>query len=472
MMKILFDLRQYEVSLKRGIGRYMHSLIDSILKNYPEIEISIIKHNENETPTFSYNNDKVKYYYYDKLETYKFENKFDYLFVDDFLSLYSYKGFKIKDINNFFEDLFNQKILANSKRIVCIGHDLVPVLFKAYDKLNYNKYYLQLETASIFEHIFTNSETTKKDFIKYLNIDKDKLTTIYGGADYKFINTNKNYLYSFRNNSIVFISSIDDVRKNIKKLISGFSIAYNKKEIPNDAKLYLCGIYISEETKKDIEFFIEKNNLTKKQIIITGYISDEQLIKLICNSKANFLPSLYEGLGLTILEAYACGTPSFASNVSSMKELVLEECSFDPYDENDIANAIVKAFNDEELCKKSVEFGKKLLEEKCNFDIVSKKVVEKLKELNKTVIMDKAIFMEYNDIKLFSYTNSHIFSTIHHYSDMESVNNSLADLKKIIKKYHRNNYKIIENINDINEIFNLLIENKIYGFKILFSKQM
>lgn len=230
---------------------------------------------------------------------------------------------------------------------MCIGHDLVPVLFKAYYKLNYNKYNLQLETASIFEHIFTNSETTKKDFIKYLNIDKDKLTTIYGGADYKFINTNKNYLYSFRNNSIVFISSIDDVRKNIKKLISGFSIAYNKKEIPNDAKLYLCGIYISEETKKDIEFFIEKNNLTKKQIIITGYISDEQLVKLISNSKANFLPSLYEGLGLTILEAYACGTPSFASNVSSMKELVLEECSFDPYDENDIANAIVKAFNDE-----------------------------------------------------------------------------------------------------------------------------
>ena len=124
-----------------------------------------------------------------------------------------------------------------------------------------------------------------------------------------------------------------------------------------------------------------------------------------------------------ILESYACSTPNFASNISSAKEFVLKECSFDPYD--DMANEIIKAFNDEELCKSSVKFDKKLLKEKCNGYVVSKKVVEKLKELNKTIIMDKAIFIEYKDYKLFSYANSHVFTTIHHYSDMEDINNSL-----------------------------------------------
>lgn len=541
MMKILFDLRLYEVSLDRGIGRYLFSLIDNILKNYPDIDIYIIKINSLQHPIFNYNNNKVKYIYFNKLDSYNFEKKFDYLFLDDFCSLSIYDGFKIKQIKNFFEDLYPNKILENSKRVVCIGHDLYPLIFKTYNKLNYNKYYLQLETACIFEHIFSNSQTTTNDFIKYLKIDNNKLTCIYGGVDSKFINANhyKDYQYSQINNNIIFISSIDDSRKNVKGLIKGFSIAYNQKRIPEDSKLYLCG-KCYEETLKDIEIEIKNNNLTNKQIILTGYISDEELIKLIYSSKASFLPSFYEGLGLPILESYALSTPSFASNVSSTKELVLEECSFDPYDENDIANSIVKAFNDEELCKKSVEFGKKLLEEKCNWDIASKKVVEKLKELNQNVVIDKAIFIEYNDYKLFSYDNSHVFTTITNYNDFEEINNSLLakeynndfipieyynkfldkyeynkkifvlgnsdilqyavkeedknnsylliykieifnilfdyfsnylidDFKKLIKNHYPNYYELIKEINDINKIFNLLIENNIYGFKILFN---
>lgn len=541
-LRILFDLRMYELALHRGIGRYMYCLIDNILKNYPEVDISIIKDNENEHPIFNYNNDKIKYYYYNKLNNYRFHHKFDFLFFDDAHTIYSISGKKIKDINNFIENIFPEKIINVSKRITTIGHDLIPLVLNdnsVNDMTNNIEYFLQLETFLSFEHIFTNSETTKKDFIKYLNIDKYKLTTIYGGAESKFKNVNNNYSYNLRNNHIVFISDLTDLRKNIKKLIEAFSIAYNQKRIPIDSKLYLCG-KCDKETIKNINNEIKKNNLTNKQIILTGYISDKELIELISYSKANFLPSIYEGLGLSILEAYACITPSFSSNISSTKELILEECSFDPYDENDIANAIVKAFNDEELCKKSVEFGAKLIEEKCNWDIASKKVVEKLKELNNNVNLDKAIFIEYNDYKLLSYRDSHIFTIITNYNDFEEINNSLIakeynndfipieyynkfldkyeynkkifvlgsytilkyaiketdknksylliykteifdilfdylsnyllnDFKNLIKEYYIDYYKIIENVNDINEIFNILIKNGIYGFAILFN---
>lgn len=531
-MRILFDFRVYDIDPYRGIGRYIYCLVKHILKNYPEIEISIIKNNEKERPIFNYNNDKVKYYYFDKLDSYDFKDKFDFYFLDDILSASN----KIKDKTDFFNDLYPAKILENSKRIICIGHDLIQLIFHKYYLCNNYYYIIHLETTKIIEHFFVNSEHTKEDFIKYLNIDKDKLTNIYGGVDEKFI-AKKTILNKDKLNNIVFVAGADK-RKNAQGLIKGFAIAYKSEKIPKDSKLYIC-CKIYKDYSDFLENVIKKCNI-ENRVVITGFMRDESLIKLISNSKASFFPSFYEGLGLPILESYALSTPSFASNVSSTKELVLEECSFDPYDENDIANSIVKAFNDEELCKKSVEFGKKLLEEKCNWDIASKKVVEKLKELNQNVVLDKAIFIEYNDYKLFSYDNSHVFTTITNYNDFEEINNSLLakeynndfipieyynkfldkyeynkkifalgnsdilqyavkeedknnsylliykieifnilfdyfsnylidDFKKLIKNHYPNYYELIREIDNINKIFNLLIENKIYGFKILFN---
>ena len=421
-MKILFDFRIYEYSLSRGIGRYIYCLVDHISKEFPEIEISILKVNRDERPIFNYNNDKIKYYFFDELENFNFNTKFDFYFLDDILSM---GGNKIKFLDAFFNDLFPEKILKNSKRVVSIGYDLVPLLFYniyLLDNNLINKYLCHLETIYIQDAIFVISESTKNDFIKYLNIDESKMMNIYGGFDPKFNNLNlDDYDFKRRNNNIVFISVYEDIRKNVFRLIRGFSKAYHSDKIPKDSKLYLCG-KVSEHFRGVVEKEILNNNLTKDNIVITGYISDEKLIELISNSKANILPSIYEGLGLSILESYACNTPSFASNTSSTKELVLEECSFDPYDEDGISNSIIKALTDEKLCNRSLIFGKKLLEEKCNWDIVSKKVVSKLYELSEEVVIDNAVFS--NDIFLSAkYTNSHIFTYLEDKNSIINFNN-------------------------------------------------
>lgn len=436
-MKILFDFRIYECSLSRGIGRYIYCLVDHILKNFPEIEISILKVNRDEKPIFNYNNDKIKYYFFDELENYNFNTKFDFYFLDDILSM---GGNKIKFLDTFFNDLFPEKILKNSKRIVSIIHDLVPLIFSNYYLNNINiknNYFLHLETIYTLDYMFSNSESTKNDFIKYLNIDKNKITNIYGGYDPKFDNLSINtYNYNERNNSIIFISAYEDPRKNIFRLIRGFSKAYYSAKIPKDSKLYLCG-KVSEYFSNIVEKEIVNNNLTKDNIVITGYISDEKLIELISHSKANILPSIYEGLGLSILESYACNTPSFASNISSTKELVLEECSFDPYDENDICNSIIKALTDEELFNKSLIFGKKLLEEKCNWDIVSKKVIEKLRELSNKIEKNTAIFgvlppensgIAHYNAKTFGIdSNFHVFSSFKNYDNFNIANSYIGN---------------------------------------------
>ena len=457
-MRILFDFRVYDIDPYRGMGRYIYCLVTHILKNYPEIEISIIKNNEKEHPVFNYNNDKVKYYYLDKLDSYNFKDKFDFYFLDDILS----ESNKIKNLTDFFNGLYPAKILENSKRIICIGHDLIPLIFHKYYLCDNDYYIIHLETTKIIEHFFVNSEHTKEDFIKYLNIDKDKLTNIYGGVDEKYI-AKKNYSYKDKLNNIVFVAGADK-RKNAQGLIKGFAIAYKSDKIPKDSKLYIC-CKIHKDYSDFLENVIKKCNI-ENRVVITGFMSDESLIKLISTSKASFFPSFYEGLGLPILESYALSTPSFASNVSSTKELVLEECSFDPYDENDIANSIVKAFNDKELCKKSVEFGKKLLEEKCNWDIASKKVVEKLKELNKEIIINTSVLgtlppektgiANYNSKAFGVNNNFHVFSDIKNMDNYKYANNYLG-------KNFKDNFIHIDYYNKFQDKYRYLKKIFVFG---------
>lgn len=86
------------------------------------------------------------------------------------------------------------------------------------------------------------------------------------------------------------------------------------------------------------------------------------------------------------------------------------------------------ALTNEEICNKSIKFGKRLLQEKCNWDIASKKVVSKLYELMEYIDIDNALFT--NDVYYANlYKNSHIFTTLNTAYDIRSLNNSI-DIKK------------------------------------------
>lgn len=383
-MRILFDFRVYQFAYNRGIGRYIYDLVNYMIKNdiNNNLDISIfLRKDVGNFPKFDekYN---IKYYFYEDLNKYSLTEKFDFWFFDDFMCYQ-----KLTDINKFFDILFPKKLKDNSKKIVGILYDLIPLVFsKDYllqkDKTFTSKYLIHLETLKIIDYFFAISKFTKDEYIKYLKIDENKIINIYGSSDlekFKSINSNQEYSYKNRTNNIICIPA-SDKRKNPQGLIKGFGVAYNNKKIPKDAKLYIC-CKLTTEFKKFLQEEIKNSNLTEEQIILTDFIPDEELIKLLSNAKANFFPSFYEGLGLPIIEAYACGTPSFASNRSSTKELILPECSFDPYDENDIADKIIKAYNNEELCKQSLEFGRQLIKDKLNWNIVAQKVINKLEEL-------------------------------------------------------------------------------------------
>ncbi|PJA87253.1 MAG: hypothetical protein CO141_00410 [Candidatus Moranbacteria bacterium CG_4_9_14_3_um_filter_42_9] len=134
-----------------------------------------------------------------------------------------------------------------------------------------------------------------------------------------------------------------------------------------DWKLVLAGKkgWLAKEYKQ-----IAKDMGIGKDVIFTGYVIGDDLVPLFKNADFFVLPSLYEGFGTTVLEAFATGTPAIVSNVSSLPEIAGDAALFvNPLDVQNIADAMTKFAYDENLKNEYRGKGKKQLEkfdwEKC-----------------------------------------------------------------------------------------------------------
>jgi glycosyltransferase involved in cell wall biosynthesis len=101
--------------------------------------------------------------------------------------------------------------------------------------------------------------------------------------------------------------------------------------------------WLTEET-------LERAKALGDDIVFTSYVADEDLPALYSLAELLVLPSVYEGFGLPVLEAFACGTPVACSNVSSLPEIAGEAALlFDPRDVRSIAEALARALSDPAL---------------------------------------------------------------------------------------------------------------------------
>jgi glycosyltransferase involved in cell wall biosynthesis len=88
----------------------------------------------------------------------------------------------------------------------------------------------------------------------------------------------------------------------------------------------------------------------EKDIIFLDYVEDDDLVLLYNAASLFIMPSLYEGFGLPVLEAMACGTPVVASNVSSVPEVMKDAgILVDPYDTDSICDGMFRVLTDDKL---------------------------------------------------------------------------------------------------------------------------
>jgi glycosyltransferase involved in cell wall biosynthesis len=188
------------------------------------------------------------------------------------------------------------------------------------------------------------SESTKKEAMRYWGITTAQITVIYLGS---FI-APKTPRAHFGSKKILMVSDIS-LRKNQLRLIKAFELVH-KNNSSSGAELMIVG-----HMRKDMPEFestlrdIRRRN-TNIKIMLAGYLSDSEILSLYEEADVFVYPSLYEGFGLPVLEAMACGCPVIASNVSSLPEVVGEAgLLVDPYNVEALARAIRTVLDDDEL---------------------------------------------------------------------------------------------------------------------------
>ena len=225
-------------------------------------------------------------------------------------------------------------------RVVMTVHDLVPLLFPEWQtrrRVFYFKYILKHRFRFV-DRFIAVSDSTRKDLIHHFQIPEHKIDVVHEGVSGKFRPAKTE-----REQFILAVSTLEP-RKNFKRIIEAF-ISLRKKEKTRD-RLFIVG--------KKGWLFDDILNVPREfqdDIVFTGYVSEAELIHLFQTARCFVYPSMYEGFGLPILEAMACGCPVITSSTSSMPEVAGDAALLvDPYEVDDIEDAICKLTNDPALC--------------------------------------------------------------------------------------------------------------------------
>lgn len=239
-----------------------------------------------------------------------------------------------------------------------LGAEYLPAMHQVKQQLYLNFItHHQLKTAT---HLIAVSEATKKDLIGKINIPPSKISIIHEAFEKKN-NTKANIdktLCKFHLENkpfFLFVGTIQP-RKNLMRLIEAFSLfLIESKDNARDCQLVIAG-----KPGWDYQVILDLPAQLgiAKQVKFVGRVNDEELTALYQRAVALTYPSLFEGFGLPILEAYSNDCPVITSNTSSMPEVAGKGAVLvDPTSVNAIMTAMNSLFHDQEQRRNLIRLG-------------------------------------------------------------------------------------------------------------------
>ena len=222
--------------------------------------------------------------------------------------------------------------LPKSIKRVTMIHDLTPIYFPQWHPWKSSllqRLFLRriLRRADL---ILTNSKHTAQDVEKYLRKTSAKIKTIHLGLSREFhmLDVKNVPKPSIIGSYILFVSTIEP-RKNLFALLKAFE--EYKKITKNSTKLVICG-EVGWKAKRIMDSIA--THVFSEDIICTKYVDREYLISLYTHAETFVYPSQYEGFGLPVIEALACGIPVIAARNSSIPEIGQEFVQY--FETNDV----------------------------------------------------------------------------------------------------------------------------------------
>lgn len=205
--------------------------------------------------------------------------------------------------------------------------------------------------------VITISKSTANDINEWLGIPKEKIFMSYiGGLSSDFSirvegdKSKVNPVLRFDEEYFLFISTIEP-RKNILTIVKAFEKYKHQTNSP--MKLVLAG---KRGWRCENIYRAVKDSRFKDDIIMPGFISDDEKAYLLSKASAFLYPSLYEGFGIPILEAFAYDLPVITANVSSMPEVAGDAAFYidDPLDVDKLAEQMIYLSNMTEENRKNL----------------------------------------------------------------------------------------------------------------------
>ena len=250
--------------------------------------------------------------------------------------------------------------LIHPRRSVVTIHDL-GYLHYPQAHTRWAKWYLQWATAynaRVAAHVIADSESTKHDLLEHCGIAPGKVSVAYPGYDPVFAPVRDDARlaamrdrYHIPATCAVFVGTLQP-RKNLASLLEALSVLSGQGRAVHLVIAGKKGWLYEPLFSRVRELGLEN------QVHFVGYVPQEDLPALISGASVFVLPSLYEGFGLPVLEAMACGTPVVCSNVSSLPEVAGDAALLvDPHDTGQLAQALSRVLDDAELGRELAQRG-------------------------------------------------------------------------------------------------------------------
>ena len=359
-MNIAIDIRCLMNPNYSGVAQYTYNLLDHLFKidkqNHYKLFYNSSQNISGNLPKFDYPN--VEFY------GFKYPNK---LLNAAFLFL-NYPEIEqlVKGCDLFFVP--NPNFCALNKRTnkVITVHDLSFELYPQFFSLKQRLWHKaikprQLITTSL--KIIADSDNTKNDLIKLYGIEPKKIKVIYPGINhdvYKILDQNDfkfqqiKEKYQLPENFIFYLGTIEP-RKNIEGIIEAFNLA--KTQNPDSADLHLVIAGDIGWKYKHVFTTADKSSFAD-QIHFIGYVPENHKAYLYNLAQLFLFPSFYEGFGLPVLEAQACGLPVITSLNSSFPEVVADSAILvNPDNLTEISRAIIQILTIPELKQSLIQKG-------------------------------------------------------------------------------------------------------------------
>jgi glycosyltransferase involved in cell wall biosynthesis len=251
--------------------------------------------------------------------------------------------------------------LVQCRSVVTI-HDVIHLMFPQYlpnrVAFSYAKWSIT-QAAQRATRVMTVSESSKRDILRFVDTEPDKIDVIYNAYDERFAMEPREEdvvrvreRYQLTDEFVLYAGNVKP-HKNLERLIDAFALV--RKRGLDHLRLVLIGDEISKYTA--LRRAVHQHQL-HKYVRFLGYLPEETLAVMYRLAGVFVFPSLYEGFGLPPLEAMASGTPVVTSNVSSLPEVAADAAVLvDPYDPQAIADGIYRVLTDEQLRRALIHKG-------------------------------------------------------------------------------------------------------------------